>query len=167
MRMTFDDIPNGESIYLDASVLLYWFTGEPECSGLLDRCKRQQIHGIISTVTLYEVCYKAMRIEAEQATGEKQVTIQQLRRRPDVLKQLHRYANAVEELAFRSNLGYIDITATDIARSHQVRQRYGFLTADSIVARIVWDYGIPGIATTDPDFEVVEGIQVFGRRLKE
>ncbi len=50
--MTFDAIPAGQAIFVDANVLLYYFTSHPRygpaCQSLLDRIDNKEITGFTS-----------------------------------------------------------------------------------------------------------------------
>jgi len=160
--MTFDDIHDGALLYLDANILIYFFNGKSlDCVRLLERCKRQQVFGVISTLTVIEVCHKAMCFEAEELTGKPRVTAEYLKRHPDLVCGLRKYATVVDDLLTRNNLQVIEVTSLDIVESYRIRQGYGLLTTDSITAQVLVNYDIPAIATKDPDFERIKGIQVF------
>lgn len=162
MSMTFDNIPDGASVYLDANVIICDFTRmSRDCSRLLDRCRDEELYGVVSTVTAAEVCHRTMCEEARQKTGKRTLNASYLKKQPAIVRQLTEYAKAVVEILEASSLTVIEVTQEDVLRSQQIRDRYGLLTNDSIIAHIVLDWGIPAIATNDPDFDDIAGIQVF------
>jgi len=160
--MTFDDIDDGAPVYLDTNILMYYFNRvSPDCVRLVGRCKRGEVYGLVSTVSILELCHQAMCEEAGQTTRRPRVGPDYLKDRPEVVRRLTRYVTLVEDVILRYNLGVIEVSQNDILRSRQVRDRYGLLTNDSITAQILYDYGIPSIATHDDDFDSIAGIRVF------
>lgn len=162
MILTFDDIPNKTAVYLDANIFIYFFSGRSlECEHLIRRCKRQEVFGILSTLTLVEFGYKAMCFEAEEITRRAAVNSMYLKKHPDVVKRLLKYNIAMEDLLYRDNLQILDVTPDDVLGSFAVRQKYGLLMKDSITAYLLKKIRIPAIATNDRDFENIEDVQVY------
>lgn len=68
--MTFDAIASGQSLFVDANVLLYYFTAHPRygtaCQKLLDRIETKDITGFTSSSVLTEVVHRLMTVEACQ-----------------------------------------------------------------------------------------------------
>jgi len=66
--MTFDDLPAGSTVYLDANTFIYHFSAHPAygpaCTGLLERIERKEHQGIASSHTLADVAHRLMTIEA-------------------------------------------------------------------------------------------------------
>lgn len=51
--MTFDEIPNGTRVFIDANIFIYHFGGQSvECQTLLERCARQEVLGYTSTFVI-------------------------------------------------------------------------------------------------------------------
>jgi hypothetical protein len=54
--MIFTDLPAGAAVFVDANTLVYRFSLHPQygpaCTDLLDRIKRQEITGVVSTPVL-------------------------------------------------------------------------------------------------------------------
>ena len=71
--MTFAQIAAGESIFLDANVLVYHFEPHPiygpACSGLIARVEQQDLTGFTSTHVLSETAHRLMMIEASALPG--------------------------------------------------------------------------------------------------
>lgn len=72
--MKFADIPNGESVFLDANTLNYHFSshamlGAP-CQELIERIARRELSGFTSSHVLSNVAHRLMTIEScETFTG--------------------------------------------------------------------------------------------------
>jgi predicted nucleic acid-binding protein len=66
--MTFNDIPAGAAVFLDANVLVYACTSHPTygaaCERLLDRIEHQDKEGFTSAHVLADVAHRLMTLEA-------------------------------------------------------------------------------------------------------
>ena len=160
--MVIEDLLAGAFIFVDANVFVYAFTEtSKECLGLIERCRREEIHGFVSTPTLAEICHRTMGAEAADVMGQKSVSHKYLEEHPDLVHQLRKYASFLGNVIQRWHIGIIEVSETDILHAQQVRERYGMLTNDSLIAQVMLDYGISAIATNDSAFERIEGIRVF------
>jgi len=164
LSMTFSELRPGTPVYLDTNVLVYDFAGRSgECSRLVQQCKDEVVLGVLSSVTLQEFCHVAMCLEAgeRQQPPQEKLSASFLRKNPEIVRQLWKYAAALEEILAWANARIIEIRKDQIFRSQDIRRRHGLLTNDSIIAQVMLDHGIEAIATNDPDFERVEGVEVF------
>lgn len=157
--MSLAEIPDGESVFIDANIFVYHFTGQSrECCALLERCARAEILGYTSTSTLAEMIHRLMIAEAIQrglVTREKAVP--RLKERPNIVMQLTRYQ--VEFVAsMKMNVRIMDLTTDILAASAAIRDRHGLLTNDSLVVAFMEAAGIRNLATSDSDFERVESV---------
>jgi predicted nucleic acid-binding protein len=63
--MSLAELPPGTSIFIDASIFIYHFTGVSEdCSEFLVRCQGREIAGQTSTNVILEVLHRLMMAEA-------------------------------------------------------------------------------------------------------
>jgi hypothetical protein len=71
--MTFADLLPGESVFVDANVLVYHFGPHPAfgpaCAQLIRRIENQELPGFTSTHALGEVAHQLMIAEASQLPG--------------------------------------------------------------------------------------------------
>ena len=91
--MTFDDLLPGQSVFVDANSLLYYFTAHPlygtAYQKLLDRIENKEISGFTSAHVLTEAVHRLMTIEACQRFGWPAKGIaQRLRKHPSEVQQL-------------------------------------------------------------------------------
>ena len=57
--MTFGELPNGASVFIDANIFIYHFGGQSlECRNLLERCPRRELVGFTSTFIVAEVLHR-------------------------------------------------------------------------------------------------------------
>ncbi|MCI0721181.1 MAG: type II toxin-antitoxin system VapC family toxin, partial [Acidobacteria bacterium] len=63
--MTLADVPDGATVFIDANIFVYHFTGvSPECKAFLERAERTTIRGTTGAHILLEVLHRLMMIEA-------------------------------------------------------------------------------------------------------
>jgi hypothetical protein len=71
--MTFDQIPAGAAVFLDANTPIYHFAADPKygaaCTRLLKRIENQDIQGFTSANVLADVAHRLMTLEAMARLG--------------------------------------------------------------------------------------------------
>jgi predicted nucleic acid-binding protein len=69
--MTFPQIPANEAVFIDANILIYYFTPDPTfglaCQQLMDRIAQQEVFAYTSTHVVHDVGHRLMTIEAMAA----------------------------------------------------------------------------------------------------
>jgi predicted nucleic acid-binding protein len=159
---TFEEVPAGRRIFLDAGVFIYHFyRGSTQCRRLLERCERGEIQGLTSVVVILETTHRLMMAEAVRSghvTGGG--VARKLRERPEVVRVLHEYRRQVESIS-RWGIQVLPVDLGRCLRAADVRAAVGLFTNDSIIVATMRDVGVTSIATADRDFERVEGIEVF------
>ena len=99
--MNFAAIPSGASVFVDANVLVYHFSGEatfgPPCTDLIKRIERQEIRGFTSAHALIDVAHRLMTIEAIMDFGWPVANIaRRLRRHHSEIPRLLRWRQAID-----------------------------------------------------------------------
>src|SRR5947209_9545373 len=118
--MTFDDIQAGMAIFVDANVLIYYFTVDPRhgpaCEKLLDRIDNKEIAGVTSSHILAEVIHRLMTTEACRRFGWPAKGIaRRLRRNPSNARQLDQPRLAIDEITL-IGLDVLPIGKSDVSR---------------------------------------------------
>ena len=71
--MTFEDIPSGTAIFVDANTFLYYFANDPAlgpaCAQFLLRIENQELLGFTSSHVVADVSHRLMTIEAHTMFG--------------------------------------------------------------------------------------------------
>jgi predicted nucleic acid-binding protein len=71
--MTFDTIPAGTAVFIDANNFIYAVTADPRygpsCEKLLQRVENKEITGYTSSHVLAEMAHRLMTIEAASSLG--------------------------------------------------------------------------------------------------
>ena len=98
--MTFQSIPSGVVIFLDANTLIYHFTGDPKfgaaCTQLLKRVELGDLRGLTSAPVLADVAHRLMTLEAIARKGWPQAGIAaRLRKQHGEIPALTIYRQAI------------------------------------------------------------------------
>jgi predicted nucleic acid-binding protein len=159
---TFERVPAGCRIFLDAGVFIYHFCCESaQCRHLLERCERGDVLGLTSVIAVLEVTHRLMMAEAARSGRISRGGVaRKLRERPDVVGTLREYRRQVESIP-RWGIQVLPADLGRCLRAADVRTETGLLTNDSVIVATMRDTGVTAIATADRDFERVEGLQVY------
>ena len=102
--MTFNQIPGNTSVFLDANILVYYFTPDPtfgaECQVLMERIyKWQDFVAYTSTHVLGEMAHQLMILEAARVFGWPLAGItRRLRQNPAEIRSSRRAGGAAPNL---------------------------------------------------------------------
>lgn len=160
--MKLDAVPSGTRLFIDSSIFIYHFTGASrDCRVLLERCEGGDVKGLTSVIVVAEVAHRLMMMEA-LARGLVRGTnlARKLRERPEVVRKLRVYQEQVERIPLMG----IDVVPVDLktlVRSAQLRNRYGLLMNDSLVATAAREEQVAALASADQDFGRIENLQLF------
>ncbi|MBE3598726.1 MAG: PIN domain-containing protein [Limnochordaceae bacterium] len=153
------ELPAGASVYIDANIFVYHFTGmSQQVRTFLSRCERHEVAANAGTLVLLEVLHRLMVIEARHkglVSGANPV--RQLEQHPDRVRALSEYQFHTQAIP-AMGVHILDLPGDWLTRSLELRQRYGLLTTDSVIALEMLDHGIPFIASADPAFDRVPGV---------
>jgi predicted nucleic acid-binding protein len=157
-----DQIEDGSRVFIDASIFIYHFTGTSlECRRLLERCERGGVTGITSVTALAEVAHRLMMIEAvARGLISPGNVARKLREKPDVVKELRLYQEQVELIPLLG-ISVFNLDPEILPLSAEIRQRYGLLVNDSLLAATAIREAVTDMASTDPDFERVSELRLF------
>ncbi len=161
--MTFNHIPANALVFLDANILIYYFTPEPvlgpACQVLMDRiAKFQDFAAFTSTHVLSEVAHQLMILEAVQSFGWPLAGITgRLQKHPADVRSLTRFRQAIDEVP-RLGIEVLPIERHLMPLAASLSQLHGLLTNDAITVATMQDQAIVHIASHDADFDRVPGI---------
>jgi predicted nucleic acid-binding protein len=160
--MTFDDIPSGRLLFVDANTLVYHFAAEPvlgpPCQRLLDRINGGDVRGFISTDVLSDVAHRLMSQEAIRRFGWPLAGIaQRLRSHPSHVQQLSDFRAAIDEV-LQSGIHVLSIPPPLVATAAAVSQQFGLLSGDALIVAVMHEHGLVNLASHDSDFDRVPGL---------
>jgi uncharacterized protein len=157
--MTFDTIEDGATVFIDANVFIYHFTGtSAECTQLLARCESGRLHGVTSALVLAEVCHRLMTIEAvERKLVPAGNVVRKLTRRPELIPQLSTYQTAIESIP-AIGIEVSSLSEAIVMNGLRLQRRYGLLTNDSLIVSAMLHNGIRLLATADRRLAAIDEI---------
>ena len=154
-------IPPGTPVLIDANIFIYAASVQSaECEQLLQRCATEDVLGVTTVDIVSEVCHRRMLAEAFEEGLIARQSAPALRRRPDIVRRLHRYQAYIDQI-FGLGLLVLELNETRFRESTLVRSRYGLLTTDSLILAAAELYGIEALATRDDDFDEVPWLTVY------
>jgi predicted nucleic acid-binding protein len=163
--VTFDDLPDGSPIFIDANTFVYHFDSDPQfgaaCTRLMRRIALGLVTAFTSTQILGDVAHRLMANEAAVKAGlPLPGTARYLQRHPAVIQQLTRFRQAVEDVLngpFRT----LAITAKLTADALSISQQHGLLHNDALIVAVMQAHGLTNLASHDADFDPVPGLTRF------
>jgi len=119
-------IPPGTVCLIDANIFIYHLGGRSEdCTSVLCRVARGEIHAYVTTIVIAEVLHRRMVGEAiENALVSQTHALKKLKADPGIVSSLRGYVEDVEKLLLLP-LRITEVSAADIAASHQLRREHG------------------------------------------
>ena len=160
--MTFDTIEDGATVFIDANVFIYHFTGtSSECTQLLAHCESGRLHGVTSALVLAEACHRLMTIEAvERKLVPAGNVVRKLTRRPDLIRQLSTYETAIESIP-AMDIEVSGLSWEIVMNGLRLQRRYGLLTNDSLIVSAMLHSGIRLLATADRRLAAIDEIETL------
>jgi predicted nucleic acid-binding protein len=160
--MIFADLVAGESVFVDANVLIYHFgphpTFGPACHQLFQRIENAELSGFTSTHVLAEVAHQLMIIEASALPGWAPGKVKQrLHQQPNVLQNLMNFRTALETV-LQSTLQVLIIVPSLLGTAAVISQQHGLLTNDALSIAVMRANGLSNVASNDTDFDRVPGL---------
>jgi len=160
--LRFEELKPGTTIFIDANIFIYHFTGiSEECSSLLECCEREKVLGFTTTSILLEVMHRLMMLEA---LARKLVTpgniAKKLKRKPAIVKQLTAYADQVQKIP-EMNINIIPVTQELCYQAVTWQQKYGLMTNDSILLAACRQQNCLHLASNDWAFSQVENLTLL------
>lgn len=160
--MTFDQIPAGARLFLDANALVYHFTNDPKfglaCNKLLKQIEQGSITASTSGDVLGDVAHRLMTIEAIVLNGWPQAGIAaRLRKHRGEIPKLQLFRDAIARIPLLK-IQFLTVTQPMIEVATLVSQQHELLTGDALIVAVMQAHGITHLASTDADFDRVTGI---------
>ncbi len=163
--MTFADLAVGDSVFLDANILVFHFAPDPAygppCGQLVQQIQNQQLKGFTSTHVLGEVAHRLMVLEASNLAGWVTGKVKRrLKQHPGAVQQLTRFRSAIETI-LRSQIHVFAIAPVLFVDAVVLSQQHGLLTNDALILAVMQANGLTKIASEDSDFDRVPGLMRY------
>lgn len=159
--MRLDDVPPATSVFLDANIFIYHFTGaSEEGTRFLQRCEAGELTGVTSISVLLEVLHRLTMLKAVSSRAVRPPGIREkLRKRPEVVRSLgacYTHTARVPEMG----ISVRPLPEEILAASQRVRCEHGLLVGDSVLLAVMRTEGLRTLATHDADMGRIEEITV-------
>jgi len=160
--MNFQDIPAGESIFVDANPFIYYFSSDPvfgaACDRLLRRIEKLEVAAFTSSHVLSDGAHRLMTLEANQDLGWPMAGIAgRLKKHPPQLQSLTRHRQALDEIGL-VGVPILPVSGSQVSRAADFSCLYGLLSSDALIVAVMRDHGLTHLASGDADFDRVPGI---------
>ena len=158
-----DDPP--EIAYLDPSFLLNLLVAKStyhvECVDFAKRLEDAESILVLSNLGLDEIWFVLLRVQAVEEHGEKG-WLSFLKENPaKVMEYSSRLEEATLQILEIPRLLLAELTASQSLRALGLMKRYGLLPRDALHTAATFETGIGVIITTDADFALVEGLEIY------
>lgn len=160
--MMLSAIKTQESVFIDANIFIYHFTGSSkECNEFLKRCESQDIMGITAVTVLAEVTHHLMITEAiKNGFISPQKPTLQLQKRPEIIKKLSAYYLQIMNIA-AWGIKIINPPEDIFIKSQIYRSQFGLMTNDSFIPVYMNSSHTDKLATLDQIFNNIPSLQVY------
>ncbi len=164
--MIFADLTAGDSVFLDANVLVYNFGPDPvfgpSSKALLNRIEIGDLNGYISASVFSDTAHRLMTLDACQLFGWPFTGIgQRLRRHPAEIAKLVNSRNALNEF-IRIGIRVLPVDSQDVLLAADLGRLNGLLSGDALIAAVMQRHSLTNLASNDADFDRIPGITRFG-----
>lgn len=163
--MTLAALPQGADVFVDANIFIYAFapnpTLGPSCEQLLERIENLDVRGFTSSHVLSDVAHRLMALEACAVFGWAHTGVaHRLKRHPAEVQKLSRYRRAVDEIA-AIGIGVLPVTGKQVSLAADISGQTGLLSSDALVVAVMRDNHLSNLASNDPDFDGISGINRY------
>jgi predicted nucleic acid-binding protein len=132
-----------------------------ECESFLLRIEAGGLLGVVNSIVISEVLYNFLRAEMAEKYGKSYRAVgRYIKENPKVLREVN--PAPVSKLFAMQNLFTLEPSKNYVVdKIPKYTSSYNLLSNDLIIALTMKENHITDIATSDPDFERVEGIKVW------
>ncbi len=163
--MILADLVDGDSVFLDANVLVYYFAPHPQygpaCHDLIRRVENRALMGYTSTAVLSDTAHHLMTFEASAVFGWTSKVVQRLRHDPSAVMHLSRFHQSLVEVP-KLGIRILTIPETSIENAAMLSRRTGLLSNDALIVALMRDHGLDKLASGDVNFDRVPGLTRYG-----
>jgi predicted nucleic acid-binding protein len=164
--MTFDAIPTGSAVFVDANTFVYYFEPHPvfgpACQQLFLRIENNELQGLSSSSVLSDVVHRVMTLEATGLFNRPMTGMANwLKQHPAEVQRLTRHRLAVDDVAL-IGIQILPVTGSLVSLAADISRQFGLLTNDALIISVMRHHGLTLIASHDADFDRVPGLTRYG-----
>jgi len=160
--MNLELIPRGETLILDANILIYAIQQESkQCKRLLMQCAGDEINGVLPLHILSEVMHVLMISEAiDNGWVQGLNKVKQLAEKPERIKSLFRYENLIKDI-FAINLNLVSLQHEDFISAMRIQREFGLMTNDALFIAVAERLRIKTIVSADKALASIRGMILY------
>lgn len=163
--MTFADIPQGVSVFIDANPFVYHFgphpVHAPSCTAFLERINRREVQGFTCACVLSDVAHRLMNLEARAVFNWTGGVTQKLKGNAADIQKLSRFRQAILDIS-SFGVQLLPTLPASVEKAAELSQQIGLLSGDALVVAMMQAHGLAHLASHDADFDRVPGITRYG-----
>jgi predicted nucleic acid-binding protein len=155
------DLPPGSGVLIDANIFVYAFLEiSRQCVEFLRRCSSEDVLAVTTADVVSDVCHRLMLAEAVATGVIPRQSAPALKRKPESVRSLSRYWPLTAGV-FQLGILILELDDTRLQQAHQMIERHGLLTKDSLVLAAADEYGLEALASLDSDFDNIDWLTVY------
>jgi predicted nucleic acid-binding protein len=163
--VTFDDLPDGSPVFIDANTFVYRYGTDPllsgPCTRLIERAERGDVTAFTTTQVLGDVAHRLMISEAAVVASRSSVgMLRYLKAHPNFVQQLTQFRQSVEDL-MKGPLQILSIAPAQVSAAMAASQQHGLLHNDALIVAVMQAHSLTNLASHDADFDRVPGLNRF------
>jgi predicted nucleic acid-binding protein len=159
--MIFTDLVAGDSIFLDANILVYHFGPHAvfgsACNQLVQRIENKELVGFTSTAVLSELAHRLMTFEASVLFSWSSKVVDRLKQNPAAVGQLSKFRQAVAKVP-QLGIRVLTIPESLVETAAAISLQTGLLSNDALIVAAMHHHGLTRLASHDADFDRVQSL---------
>ena len=157
--MTFESIPIGSEVFLDANTLIYHFANDAlygaSCTRLMERIEQGDLRGITSADVVSDAAHRMMTIEAVELLGWPISGIAaRLRDHHAEIPRLTLFQQAIEQVP-RLGIRVVDVNLDLVLAAAKLSRQHQLLSGDALILAVMHANRLTILASNDRDFDRV------------
>ncbi len=155
------DLPPGSEVLIDANIFVYAFLEiSRQCIEFLHRCSAEDVLAVTTADVVSDVCHRLMLAEAVATGVVPRQSAPLLKRKPEFVRSLSKYWLLTAGV-FQLGILVLELDDTRVRQAHEMIERHGLLTKDSLVLAAADEYGVEALASLDSDFDNIDWLTVY------
>ncbi len=151
----------GSEVLIDANIFVYAFLEiSRQCVEFLHRCSAEDVLAVTTADVVSDVCHRLMLAEAVATGVIPRQSAPLLKRKPELVRGLNRYWPLTAGI-FQLGILVLELDDTRLRQAHEMIERHGLLTKDSLVLAAADEYGVEAPASLDSDFDDIDWLIVY------
>jgi predicted nucleic acid-binding protein len=163
------DVPAGQTVFIDSTILHYAFVNfpasTPDCIELLNRVGRRDLAACVTVPVLNDAVHKVMCSEAKEHFNQPRAgLVTWLKSHPDHVRQLTAADDLLQLVTTQLPIRLLPLDADTLVAAQSIVRAHGLLASDALIVATMQQHGITHLVTNDNDFDRVPNLAVWKPR---